>query len=366
MSNTQLAKRLEAEQARMEKKYGHRSAALGTAVFNDEPVSTGILALDYALGTGGWPRPSMIEVYGQPDIGKSSTIGLSAVKEFQKLGLVAGIVAYEPQFDPEWAFKNGVDPEQILIGRPDDGQEAFSMLHDWLRGDLIDFVLFDSIGAILRPSEAEEGGKPSQGGQAGLITWGVKAAAPIAYKRCKTVMYLNQIRDDMNARISGVYDSPGGHALKHACDIRIFVRPGRDKFTEKDTDGKETYEVEVGKEIIARIMRNKHSEGSNKRASFYYFQKEKDGVFGIDRATDAIRTGLRTGVIKRRGAYYDNPAFPENDKGERTLYGKEAIAEFINSEPTVVDQIRQQILDHIASKAEGTTIEEDDGDTGES
>lgn len=362
--NAQLKKKLEAEQARMEKKYGHRSAALGSVKFKETTIPTGILALDYALGTGGWPRPSMIEVYGQPDIGKSSTLGLSAIKEAQKMGLVCGIVAYEPQFDPDWAIKNGADPDQLLIGRPDDGLEAFSMLHDWLRGDLIDFVLFDSIGAILRPSEAEEGGKPSQGGQAGLITWGVKAAAPIAFKRCKSVMYLNQIRDDMNARVSGVYDSPGGHALKHACDIRVYIRPGREKFTEKDNDGSESYDVEVGKEVICRIVRNKHSEGTNKRASFYYFQKEKDGIFGIDTASDVIRTGLRTGVISRRGAYYDNPAFPDNGKGENTLYGKDAISKFLADNPKSFEDIRQQVLNVMDAKIEAKE-EDDDGDTGE-
>jgi recombination protein RecA len=365
MTNAQLQKKLEAEQARMEKKYGHRSAARGSVKFKESTIPSGILALDYALGTGGWPRPTMIEVYGAPDIGKSSVLGLSAIREAQKMGLVCGVVALEPRFDGDWAAKHGVDPDDLMIARPDDGLTAFNMLHDWIRGEIVDFILFDSIGAVLRPSETEPDGKPSQGGQSALITWGVKAALPLAFKRGKTVIFLNQIRDDMNSRISGIHDSPGGWALKHSCDIRIELRTGRDKqsdFTIKDSDGKENYDIQVGRELIAKIVRNKHSEGTNKRASFYFYNSESNGKFGIDRATDVIRTGLRTGVIERRGAYYNNAAFPENEKGERTIYGKDAIADFIEENPNAIPTIRQQVIEVMHAKAEKKAADEVGGD----
>jgi recombination protein RecA len=363
--NEAIKQKLESERARMEKKYGYKSAAIGSTQESKEVVPTGILSLDYALGLGGWPRRAISEVYGAPDIGKSSVIGLSAIKQAQKLGLVCGIVAVEPTFDPDWAIKNGVDPELLLIGRPDDGEDAFQIMYDWVRGDLIDFVLFDSIGALLRPSEVDEKGKPSQGGQSGLITWGIKRCVMPTFKNNKCVILLNQIRDDMDARVTGLYESPGGWALKHSAPIRVFVRGGKEKWTEKDNDGSKDgiYDVTVGRELICKIVRNKMAEGTNTRASFNYFSKETDDEpFGIDVATDVLRTGIRTGVIARRGAYYHNPAFPEMGKEkEHKLYGKDAVADYIAEHPEVVDLIRHEVITvmHAQMEKEGKVVSED-------
>jgi len=300
---------------RYEKKYGHKAAASGRFQPHTDVTPTGILALDYALGTGGWPDGSIIEVFGPPDIGKSSIIGLNAFIEAQKRGKMCGYVALEPGFDPKWAAKLGVDLDKLVIGWPDDGQQAFDMLYDYIMDDDIDFIVFDSIGAVLRPSEAGDKGKPSQGGQSALITWGVKRIQTPAWKRKKTVIFLNQIRDDMNARIPGLVESPGGHALKHTAEIRIQLKPGKDRYTAK-IDGED---VIIGRSIVAIIKRTKRDEGSNKRAVFdFYGMETDDAPFGIDRTADVLQTAMRTGVIKRAGPSYQHSSFP----GARSVQGR--------------------------------------------
>lgn len=321
---------------RYEKKYGHKSAASGRFQPHTDVTPTGILALDYALGTGGWPEGTLIEVFGPPDIGKSSIIGINGIIEAQKMGKMCGLVALEPGFDPMWAEKLGVDLDKLVIQWPDDGQEAFDMLFDFVMDDDIHFIVFDSIGAVLRPSEAGDKGKPSQGGQSALITWGVKRIQTPTWKRQKTVIFLNQIRDDMNARIPGMVESPGGHALKHSAEIRIQLKPGKDRYTAK-IDGED---VMIGRSVVAVIKRTKKDEGSNKRAVFdFYGMETDDAPFGVDRASDVIQTAMRAGVIKRSGPSYQHAAFP----GGKLLGGK-AVGEFFVQNPSVVDVIRDEVL----------------------
>lgn len=330
-------RRIEEEAQRLERKYGHNAGATGAFQRSKKVIPTGILALDYALGTGGYERGHMVEVFGPPDIGKSSVIAFSGIKEAQKMGLTCGIVALEPGFDPGWAAKNGVDLDELIIGWPDDGQEAFEILHDWVTGDLIEFIVFDSIGAVLRPSEADVDGKPSQGGQAGLITWGAKRCLMPAWKNDKLVMFLNQVRDKMDPRFP-MLDSPGGHALKHSCAVRIQLKPGKDRYTAK-IDGED---VMIGRAINAVILRNKLAEGTGKRALFDHYSVETDDApFGVDRGADIINTGMRTGVIQRAGAWYRHAAFPNGQ-----LMGVKAAKEFLDSEEGLdaAKKIRSDIL----------------------
>jgi recombination protein RecA len=223
-------KKLSDEVARLDEEYGRNTGALGTDPSSLDVYPSGILALDFALGTGGIPRGYLTEVFGPEDIGKSSAVGLSAIRGAQSEGALCGIIAIEPNFDSGWVAKNGVDLERVAIARPDDGETAFNILYDWVSGDLIDLILFDSIGALLKGTEieTEKGAKPSQAGQSPLITWGLKRVAPRAWKNKKSVILLNQIRDVMGTSYT-MYESPGGHAVKHLTSTRIQLKPGKEK-----------------------------------------------------------------------------------------------------------------------------------------
>src|SRR5881397_1315072 len=132
---------------RYAKKYGPQSASSARFKPHEKVTSTGILALDYALGVGGWPEGTIVEVYGPRDIGKSSIIGLNAIIEAQREGKYCGLIALEPGFSPKWAEKHGVDLDKLLILWPDDGKKAFDMLYDMVYDDDIQTIVFDSIGA---------------------------------------------------------------------------------------------------------------------------------------------------------------------------------------------------------------------------
>jgi hypothetical protein len=161
-----------------------------------------------------------------------------------------------------------------------------------------------------------------------------------AFKNKVGIMYLNQVRDDMNPY---AYDfkAPGGHALKHLNPIWVSLKPGKDRYTIKGADGEN---IIIGRSIICVVKRNKLNEGSDQRAQFdFYFKDSPDHPVGIDLASDVLFTALRTGVIKAVSkSWYGHPSF--NTKGNK-LNGKKAVAEYLAEHPDVVTTLRQEVLD---------------------
>lgn len=340
--------KLDALAAQMEKNFGKGAAARGGLQKALKAIPTGSLALDFALGTGGWTLGSLVGVYGPRDIGKSSMVGLNAVRNAQAMGLNVAWVALEP-FDEAWAAKNGVDVEDLIVVYPTTGEEAFAMtlkLIDF-EGGLIDLIVFDSVGAILSEKEIAEDGKPRVGGQAGLITWFVKAAAPKARKNDVCVIMLNQVRDVIGGPVAGLQQQPGGNALEHMQEIIVRLRKGKESYKVKQAGEN----VQIGNQVIAIIERNKRSEGTMKRATFDYFYMETEEYpFGIDTFNDVINTGMRTGVIKRAGAYYDLP------DGNR-IQGQKGVAEYLAENSAALDLVREQVLAVMLANSTKTVLE---------
>lgn len=336
-------RRADALASAIESKFGHKSASLGSHSYKLDVIPTGSLALDYALGTGGWPLGHPVEVFGPPDIGKSSCIGLSAIRNAQARDKLCLLIALEPGFDPEWARKNGVDTDALVIGRPDSGEDAFSMLYSAVATDArADFIVFDSIGAVVSQVEQNEDAKSRVGGQSKLITDGVKRILMPAHKNNVGIIFLNQIRDDMNARIPGVVKSPGGHALEHSVAMRVQMKstglPLKAKIEGDD--------VVIGRELVAIIRRNKMSEGSARKAQFTYFQMAtQDNPVGIDETADIIATAMRCGVIEKAGGWYKHPMFPDGK-----LQGKQKVSEFFAENANVVGKIRDAVIEQMFAK----------------
>lgn len=323
--------------SKYQKKFGITSASGARFRPHTKSTSTGILALDQALGTRGWPEGAIVEVYGPRDIGKSSVIGLQAVIEAQKEGKNCAIVAVEPGFKPGWAEKHGVDLDKLVVLWPDNGKIAFDMLFELVNDDDIHTIVFDSIGALLREAEAGDKGKPAQGGQSGLITWGVKRIQMPVWKKHKTVILINQIRDDMGGMYAGAVKAPGGHALEHTAEIHVQLKPGKDRFTVKRGTGDEAHEVMVGRTVIAVINRNKWNEGTNQRAFFDFYQEETEEYpFGVDRIKDTILTAKRVGVIRQGGGWHYHDSFPEGK-----INGYDKVYAYLEDESELLDEIRR-------------------------
>lgn len=329
------------------KNLGAGSAQLASDTAPKEFLSSGCLSLDFALG-GGWPKGHMVGVFGPRDIGKSTIVGLSAVREAQKQGLNCAWIAVEPGFDPEWARKNGVDPEDLFIVRPDTGEKAFEALYLIVMHDepKFDLIVFDSLGALLAETEISgktgNDGKMKAGGQAGLITWGTKRVVTPISKRRQVCIMLNQVRDNMASTMGG-FKQPGGHAVEHMEEaiVQLKAGPPDPKFVQKEHGA----EVRIGQQIVAIVIRNKSNQGSRQRAVFDFFNKEwPDMPFGIDVVGDVLATGLRVGVIERGGAYYTLPGSDEK------LLGRKAVEEYFDKNPKALDTIKASVIEALKKK----------------
>lgn len=322
----------------MQRSFGLAAASKGGLQKALKSVPTGSLALDYELGVGGWPMGYLCGVFGPRDIGKSSMVGFGAIRNAQAMGLNCAWIAVENAGDDNWnawAAKNGVNVDDLLMTWPDTGEDAFEMLHMLVSSEVVDLIVFDSIGAILGEGEMKEDGKPRQGGQAGLITWGVKRVAPIAFKNDVCVLLFNQVRHDMRPGVKGVvYKQPGGEALEHTEAVIVQLKRGKQRYTIKDGG----HDVVVGGEIVADIRRNKVAEGTGRKAVFDYFHTETDQYpFGIDIDSDVINTAIRAGVIEKAGSFYTAP------DGKKTQ-GKDAMAAHLRESPDAMNLVREGVL----------------------
>lgn len=334
------------------KKFGVKRVIMANEVEALDVIPTGILALDYALGVGGWPMRHGVGVFGPPDVGKSSVLGLTAIRNAQQMGLNTALVSIERKFDPVWAKKLGVNVDNLMITRPGHGKEAWDMLQYLIESEVVDFILFDSIGALLSESEQEITSKNNikQGGQSGIITWGMKRAAPAFYDNNVCVMFLNQIRDDMASRYAGVVKQPGGHAVQHGETVVVQLRfhSGAGSTHVVTEHGEE---VMIGRQLVASIKKNHLAEGTGQKATFDFYGKEMPGYpFGIDTISDVINTGLRMGVIEKAGSYY---TAPDSFRAQ----GQRAIEEHIRAHPEVIDQIRNGVLSVMRQKATKPKLE---------
>jgi recombination protein RecA len=115
---------LDAALKKIEKDFGKGSVMkLGEKVDTQiSTVSSGSLALDSALGVGGYPRGRIIEVYGPESSGKT-TVALHAIASVQKQGGTAAFIDAEHALDPKYAQALGVNIDELLLSQPDTGEQ---------------------------------------------------------------------------------------------------------------------------------------------------------------------------------------------------------------------------------------------------
>ncbi len=316
----------------IEKQYGKGSIMrLGEHANVDvDAISTGSLAIDYALGVGGLPRGRIIEIYGPESSGKT-TLALQCIAECQKEGGKAAFIDAEHAIDPRYAKALGVDVDELILSQPDSGEQALEIAEVLIKSGAIDLIVIDSVAALVPQAELDgEMGDSNIGLHARLMSKAMrKLAGAMNLNNCTTI-FINQLREKVGVMFGNPEVTTGGRALKFYATIRLEVRK-----SEAIKDGTEI----IGNKVNVKIAKNKVAPPFKTcQVEIYYGQ-------GISHVAEIISMGVDMGIIEKSGSWYSY-------KGEKIGQGTDAVKAYLTANPEIDKEITEQIKTQMFKKDE--------------
>ena len=284
-------------------------------------IPSGSIALDHALGVGGYPRGRVIEIFGPESSGKT-TLAIHAIAEAQKAGGFAAIIDAEHAFDRTYAKNLGVDVDTLLISQPDNGEQALEIADDLIRSGAIDIIVVDSVAALTPKAEIEgEMGDQKMGLQARLMSQALRKLTANISKTNTCCIFINQLREKIGVMFGNPETTTGGNALKFYASVRIDVR----KVTQLK-DGEDP----TGNRTRVKIVKNKMAPPFRKA--------EFDIVFGegISKIGEIVDLGVEFDIIKKSGSW-----FSYGDA--RLAQGREAVKKLLMDNPELCEEIEGRI-----------------------
>ncbi len=297
-------------------KFGEKGEKMGVDV-----IPTGSIALDLALGVGGFPRGRITEIYG-PEAGGKTTIALHCIAEAQKAGGQAAFIDAEHALDPARAESIGVKIDDLYISQPDTGEQALEIVETLIRSGAFDVIVIDSVAALVPRAEIEgEMGDSMMGVQARLMSQALRKITGAISKSHTVVIFTNQLRMKIGVMFGNPETTPGGMALKFYSSIRLDSRKIE---TLKDGD------VAIGSRHRVRVVKNKVAP------PFRVAELDILNDGGISRSGGLIDVGLELEVLTKKGAFI---YFGEQILGQ----GREAARQYLNENPKIAKQIEETI-----------------------
>lgn len=332
MSDRQAA--LEMALKQIEKQFGKGSIMkLGEqAERKISTVPSGSLALDTALGVGGYPRGRIIEIYGPESSGKT-TVALHAIAEVQAKGGQAAFIDAEHALDPVYAQNLGVNIDELLLSQPDTGEQALEIAEALVRSGAVDILVIDSVAALVPKAEIEgEMGDSHVGLQARLMSQALRKLSGAINKSKTIAIFINQIREKVGVMFGNPETTPGGRALKFYSSVRLEVRRA-----ETLKQGNEM----VGNKTKIKVVKNKVAPP--------FRVAEVDIMYGegISKEGEIIDIGSEIDIVQKSGSWY---SYNE----ERLGQGRENAKQFLKENPELLLQIQQQIREHFGLDTEKT------------
>lgn len=323
-------KALQAAMDKIEKNFGKGSIMkLGDEnVQQVEVIPTGSIALNAALGVGGYPKGRIIEIYGPESSGKT-TLAIHAIAEAQKAGGIAAFIDAEHAFDRFYASKLGVDVDNLWISQPDNGEQALEIAEQLIRSSAIDIIVIDSVAALTPKAEIEgDMGDNKVGLQARLMSQALRKLTSAISKTNTTCIFINQLREKIGAMFGNPETTTGGNALKFYASVRLDIR--------RATQLKDGEEV-IGNQTRVKVVKNKVAPPFRKA--------EFDIMFGegISRAGEIIDLGAELGIIKKSGSWY---SYNDTKLGQ----GRDASKQVIQDNPELAEELEGLIFAALKDK----------------
>jgi recombination protein RecA len=322
-SQSNRMKAIDSALSQIERQFGKGSImrlgqqeALGIA-----SIPTGSLAVDSAIGVGGFPRGRVVEVYGPESSGKT-TLALSVVGQAQRRGGIAAYIDAEHALDAEYASKLGVDIDNLLVSQPDSGEQALEIAEMLVRSNAVDIVVIDSVAALVPRAELEgEMGDSHVGLQARLMSQALRKLTAIVAKSKTCLVFINQIREKIGVMFGNPETTSGGRALKFYSSVRIDIRR-----IASIKDGDQV----TGMRARVKMVKNKVA------APFRLAEFDIDYGEGISRVGELVDMGVDHKIVGKSGAWY-------NCGDVRLGQGRENAKQFLRDNPDLADEIEAKL-----------------------
>ena len=336
--------------ADIEKQFGKGSIMkLGSdAHLNIEATSSGSIALDVALGVGGYPKGRIVEIYGPESSGKT-TFALHAIAEVQKKGGRAAFIDAEHALDPVYAQNLGVDLDNLLLSQPDTGEQALDICEALVKSGVIDLVVIDSVAALVPQAEIEgEMGDAHVGLQARLMSQALRKLSGVLNKSKTTAIFINQLREKVGVLFGNPETTPGGRALKFYSTIRLEVRRA-----EQIKQGDKV----LGNRTNIKVVKNKVAPPFRTAIVDIMYGE------GVSKEGEMVDLAAEIGVLEKSGAWYSY-------NGEKVGQGRENVKLLLKENPELRDEIEYKIREHYdivndMKKPSGSKKVKIDDETGE-
>ena len=324
MEDKERARALEQAVGQIEKQFGKGSILrLGSkeAVVPVAVISTGSIAVDAAMGIGGFPRGRISEIYGPESSGKT-TIALQVVAEAQKKGGMAAFIDVEHALDPIYARKLGVDVDNLLVSQPDYGEQALEITGALIASGSIDVLVVDSVAALVPKAELDgEMGDSHMGLQARLMSQALRKLTGVVSRSKTCLIFINQIREKIGVMFGNPETTTGGRALKFYASVRVDIRR-----IAAIKDG----ESVVGNRTKVKVVKNKLAAP--------FREAEFDIIYGegISKEGDLMDLGLVQNLIEKSGSWFSY-------KAERIGQGRENAKQFLRDNPDIRQQLETEV-----------------------
>ncbi|WP_018023844.1 recombinase RecA [Corynebacterium ulceribovis] len=326
-NNNERLKALDFALTKIEKDFG--KGAIMRLGDDDRPpisaISSGNIAIDVALGIGGFPRGRIVEIYGPESSGKT-TVALHAIASAQRTGGIAAFIDAEHALDPEYARALGVDTDNLLVAQPDTGEQALEIADMLVRSGAIDIIVIDSVAALTPKAEIEgEMGDSHVGLQARLMSQALRKMTGALHQTGTTAIFINQLREKIGVMFGSPETTTGGKALKFYSSVRCDVRR-----IQTLKDGADA----VGNRTKLKVVKNKVSPPF-KIAEFDIVYGE-----GISREGSIIDMGVDNGLIRKSGSWFTY-------EGEQLGQGKEKARNFLKENPDLAAKLEELLKEKL-------------------
>ncbi len=323
-------KALQAAMSKIEKDFGKGSIMrMGDErVENVDVIPTGSIALDAALGVGGYPRGRIIEIYGPESSGKT-TLAIHAIAETQKAGGIAAFIDAEHAFDRFYAEKLGVDINNLWISQPDNGEQALQIADELIRSSAVDILVIDSVAALTPKKEIEgDMGDNVVGLQARLMSQALRKLTSTISKTNTCCIFINQLREKIGIMFGNPETTTGGNALKFYSSVRLDIR--------RVTSIKDGDQV-LGNQVRVKVVKNKVAPPFRKAEFEITFGE------GISKVGEIVDLGVEYGIIKKSGSWFSY--------GDSKLsQGRDATKTLLKDNPELCDELEVKIKEAIKAR----------------